>query len=506
MFLPEGPCADFPSGKRRKTGGEKRRDGNALPQTLYIFAYEHKMLQVFGFATLATVQLLSRNWQEDSFERQRGHFGGAVDHVVWRLQDVHLFAEPVVLQYPADLSHLGTVVAPCQTPRIRQLMRDNNQDWTKFLRMPLVWCRELVQTQQFMVTSTKYCLALGIPEPVDYFEPPRQTASNVSASMTWAQVVEQKAFKPDVVLKCWRLLQMLRSSQDGMGEVVQLALKIVLPPDMLPSLASLPRLPSGTTMQNVEHRLNLVDLLWQRELHSRYHFARHWMPDASPQGGYHYVCVVEARWQFARHASVAELATIDIDKHFVMRHLPLVTLGHGRQDVLYKSLCLHHMLALETGSYKTFCKARAEVRTYTSDQGVEQNIVDSPLLYSEGFANAERLRELFSSGIERNTEVTSHRWFRLLCPSGRAGRSQLETNTWWVVCIVPRNVGGQCDLAVYIGGILLAVLFGFSGLSARLLQRFGGGGHHVTGVGHARNSFQVDCVHVQQPRHSVLFH
>jgi hypothetical protein len=75
-----------------------------------------------------------------------------------------------------------------------------------------------------------------------------------------------------------------------------------------------------------------------------------------------------------------------------------VCLGHGRGSILHKCLAMHHMLALECGTWAKFVKARLEVRTFCSDQGAEKDVCDSSSLYDEGFGNVQHLREQWWAG------------------------------------------------------------------------------------------------------------
>jgi hypothetical protein len=203
MLAPACDVVEYRASKRQKTGGEKRRLKNSLPHTVYIFAYDPSRSSMrvlaFGFVTLTAVHLLSEARQDEGLERQRAHFGDTVAHVVWTCENARVFAEPVELAYPGDLSHVGTLVSPSHTTAIRQLMKENKHDWTMFLRMPLGWCLAFTQRQKFIVTSIKYCLALGVQEPTVSLQLPRGAPPTSTAAVVWAEVLEGKVFKPDLI-------------------------------------------------------------------------------------------------------------------------------------------------------------------------------------------------------------------------------------------------------------------------------------------------------------------
>jgi hypothetical protein len=119
-----------------------------------------------------------------------------------------------------------------------------------------------------------------------------------------------------------------------------------------------------TGSPNVIKRLNMIDLLWQRELHITRCFARYLMADSSPQGGYNIYIVLEDRVAFLKGTSPSDRIRTFGDE-YVARHLPLTTLGYGGANVLYKSLNTQHALALECGSQAVFDKARREVHGNT---------------------------------------------------------------------------------------------------------------------------------------------
>eukprot|EP00959_Pyramimonas_sp_CCMP1952_P128361 2683960-Pyramimonas_sp.AAC.1 len=103
------------------------------------------------------------------------------------------------------------------------------------------------------------------------------------------------------------------------------------------------------------------------------------MADASPQGGYNFYVVTESRVSFTLKATVSDKITCMRDS-FETRYLPLLTLGYGATSLIYKGLATQHAIALECGTWETFDKARYEIRTWTSDQGREAELVDCPLL------------------------------------------------------------------------------------------------------------------------------
>ena len=181
-----------------------------------------------------------------------------------------------------------------------------------------------------------------------------------------------------------------------MKQVFQLACKIVLSDDMIKKVdEELERcehqLPAPRLLDDASHRVVYMDLLFQRELHQDFDFTRHWSIDSSPQGGYDFMVTMEDRCAFKNTTDVA--TKINTKACYTTRHLPVVTLGWGASSLAYKTAGAHHALALESGSWSRFDKARHEVRSFTSDGGTERNIVNAPILYDEGFKSVQTVLE-----------------------------------------------------------------------------------------------------------------
>eukprot|EP00959_Pyramimonas_sp_CCMP1952_P352334 7382039-Pyramimonas_sp.AAC.1 len=129
------------------------------------------------------------------------------------------------------------------------------------------------------------------------------------------------------------------------------------------------------------------------------------------RGGFNFFALFESRCRqpnrFLDYVDPAEFFS-----DFEQRHLPLTTMGYGAASLLHKSLACQHCLALETGSKGKFDIARNQVRVFTSDQGLEFGIADTPLLLGSDLANvAEVLHELDASPHELNTVLASQSFF-----------------------------------------------------------------------------------------------
>lgn len=71
--------------------------------------------------------------------------------------------------------------------------------------------------------------------------------------------------------------------------------------------------------------------------------------------------LVEDRIEMPADATPFEVEGLDFDSRYQERCYPITTLGYGAADKFYKTLNLHHCLALEGGSWSNICKLRSEV-------------------------------------------------------------------------------------------------------------------------------------------------
>ena len=74
---------------------------------------------------------------------------------------------------------------------------------------------------------------------------------------------------------------------------------------------------------------------------------------------------------------------------------------------------MHHQAGLMSGSWDGFDKIRCEIRTYTSDQGDENDVVDSMLLYeSEGKVDIELARSRLRIRASMDEQIALAFFFR----------------------------------------------------------------------------------------------
>ena len=146
-------------------------------------------------------------------------------------------------------------------------------------------------------------------------------------------------------------------------------------------------------MRESQFRINILDLMYQRELHDTYNFARWASADSSKQGRHNYFVVLQDSLRWPKTATVRDRLSIDLQSNITERHLATTTLGLGAAGVVWKSANTHHAISVETGAWEKFVKHREEILVWTSDQGDDFEISESPLLCS---ADGSDIREFLS--------------------------------------------------------------------------------------------------------------
>jgi hypothetical protein len=138
------------------------------------------------------------------------------------------------------------------------------------------------------------------------------------------------------------------------------------------------RVPSIDFLRHARVRLDVCNVMYQRQLSHEWFFVRHVMVDSSPQLGRNYLCVREDRVRFPRSLlyNFGSLATYDLDAAFETRVMPLSTLGHGEATALRKALNVSSIYMMETADDQGFDELRGEIKSLTTDQGAEAAIND----------------------------------------------------------------------------------------------------------------------------------
>jgi hypothetical protein len=245
----------------------------------------------------------------------------------------------------------------------------------------------------------------------------RGPVQNVVPAHASIRNVSQDMFKPETILTAWKLKATFKSGKTALPDVIEMALKLACPPNMLQHLlhdvkSGKTRLPSRETLRKADFRLNLLDLLFQRKLLENNSFTRYWQGDSSPQGGYNFFVLTEDRLKWPSRLTLEERLATNWDNHFERRHMTTTTLGYGMGGLLGKACNTQHAAALEAGSWSNFLAIRWAVKVWSSDQGVDSAIVDSPCLIDEKFENlATLMQDMTESRLTINSGAAAEAYF-----------------------------------------------------------------------------------------------
>lgn len=233
-----------------------------------------------------------------------------------------------------------------------------------------------------------------------------------------------------------KLFSVLRSSWTALREVVLLACQLSLSPQCYRQVQlaiedGTLRVPSRAVMLRSRMKMDILDMLWQRRQNHKRKFIRHLSVDASPQLRHNFLCVRErriditsevgaaigglgcqqsieivgvclarspfkpggrpSRLQRRRHQATSprsldpshqtyKVAHGGVGCVYESRSLPATCLGRGKATLIHKVHNATHSQMLECGSSELFDKVRHEVRSITSDTGVERMLADAPYL------------------------------------------------------------------------------------------------------------------------------
>lgn len=195
-------------------------------------------------------------------------------------------------------------------------------------------------------------------------------------------------YKPWLVMRAWSLSQLLGAQKTSMQSVVKTAIGLTLDATEAEGTKAaidqgVVKSPGREVLRVASGRLDLLDLLYQRELCRTHDSFRYLASDASKQGQYNFFVVQEDRVMWPGHwpADIARQHLCDRKPGSMeLRHLPTTTLGLDAADLKYKISNTCHAILLETGTPENLDKFRFAVRSWTSDQGLEFSIDDGPCL------------------------------------------------------------------------------------------------------------------------------
>ncbi|CAK0867379.1 unnamed protein product, partial [Prorocentrum cordatum] len=137
-------------------------------------------------------------------------------------------------------------------------------------------------------------------------------------------------------------------------------------------------LPSSELMRQARIRLDVLAILYERELNKDFKFMRYLLVDGSKQLGRHFLCTREDRIRYPRSefGNPGFMVRYDLNEGFESRVCPLSTTGEGHSTALKKTFNVTSMFLMECERESDFEERRCEVFGIATDQGAEAKIHD----------------------------------------------------------------------------------------------------------------------------------
>jgi hypothetical protein len=253
------------------------------------------------------------------------------------------------------------------------------------------------------VTPLKTCIAAGLGKPdesVTSIVLSLQEVADIGSELLADTVINQAhmsgftsyAYRGNVVLRAWQLAQTLASGSTLLRVVTELALQLSLSESVGEQVrravaADLVHIPSREVLRKVSLRLKFLNIQYQPEVNQKFADNRHLHADASKQGAYYVLVLIEDKFQWL--VGMPPEGVLGQSPRCYKRFLPTTTLGLGAANLNYKLGNITHAILLEIGTVDCFNKFRYEVRSWTSYQGLEFEICDGPNLafHLDGWAS-----------------------------------------------------------------------------------------------------------------------
>lgn len=396
-------------GRAGLSGQERRQQRNALPQEFLLYTFQSGVPGILGHATvygrIVVEDCTTFNPAADpSVPAQRAALGIHDDRQVaqWVCGGTRALPSPTRLPKEACKSWKGVCVLERTVEVVAMAQQLGLKMAGRTIRGFRVQAPELAAKIMqggitTIVTTMSVCGQAGVAARELGNVTPRLEPAPPSPVAALAQNVgDDKAFsgsidffyKPRVVMRAWALSQLLSAQKTPLRTIVQMSLSLVLEATEAQAIKEAikqgtVKLPGREVLRVASFRMNLLDLLFQRELCRTHDGFRYLASDASKQGQFNFFVVQEDRIMWPAHCSkeaAYELLCQRRKGDMELRHLPTTTLGLGAADLKYKVSNTCHAILLETWTLDNFDKFRFSVRSWTSDQGLEYSIGDGPCL------------------------------------------------------------------------------------------------------------------------------
>ena len=233
----------------------------------------------------------------------------------------------------------------------------------------------------------------GVAADVEEMPVDANLSSEISARLHGLHVDQQgacaKKFLPEGILSCLQLAAQLKPSV-AVEDALAHAAAIILGRDD-PISSQLRQhvfaIPGLQLMRMARVRLDLMNILFQRQLFIRYRYVRYIMVDSSPQLGFNFFCMREDRIAFPREEFVcAEYRVMtDLNIGFETRICSTSTLGLGNAGLVKKGTNTANVYLMESEKAAEFHEVREELKGSCSDSGTEKDIGDDTINIIKAF-------------------------------------------------------------------------------------------------------------------------
>ena len=140
------------------------------------------------------------------------------------------------------------------------------------------------------------------------------------------------------------------------------------------------KLPSLGLLRAARVRLDLMSILFERQLFMQYTYIRYLLMDSSPQLGRNFYCIREDRVKIPRNMSIELRRQWDIQAHFESRIGTLSCFGQGHSGLTNKSLkTVNAGPMMECETENDFHDVRCQYKSACTDSGTERGVADDTI-------------------------------------------------------------------------------------------------------------------------------
>ena len=298
------------------SGGQKRRRRNALPEVFLILFKMNERRVISGLMTIDAVRSFTpgdHTGLQEQYLRfvESGASLSRSEYVLWSVEQVFVFADGEFELNTDAFAFDGLVCGLSQQGEVclqAKRIRSGGQEVTlgelygltqklRVWRFPFQSVAEAVSRGRCttFVSTVNQCLAVGVPVPPRHMILAPSVGSQDALGQPDSSDTEDEeleaqpnaphpAYSVDTIFNSLRVASMLKN-KGNLAEVVKGVLPIVLPVasvhTVLAEMSESHLVPGKKGVLNNEHKLDMLEILWQREQHELWTRCRYLMADSS---------------------------------------------------------------------------------------------------------------------------------------------------------------------------------------------------------------------------------